>query len=156
VATSRLLKVLLPGNCLWTSLSKSEGLSYDATLEELKTLYHSTANADNAMEEEVPWDSGVPDAIRSFIDNQTAIESLGSMIWYLRQLNIDKDILSQKNFNVYDPLQRGKGLALDGQTLSHIEVLVNSEGTEEGTLLKLLGRCTTPFGEVFHFIYFPP
>ncbi|KAF8761085.1 DNA mismatch repair [Rhizoctonia solani] len=67
--------------------------------------------------------------------------------WYLRQLNIDKDILTQKNFNVYDPLQRGKGLALDGQTLSHIEVLVNSEGTEEGTLLKLLGRCVTPFGK---------
>ncbi|KAG9127694.1 DNA mismatch repair protein msh6 [Ceratobasidium sp. 392] len=63
------------------------------------------------------------------------------------ELNIDKDILMQKNFNVYDPLQRGKGLALDGQTLSHIEVLVNSEGTEEGTLLKLLGRCITPFGK---------
>ncbi|QRW04819.1 DNA mismatch repair protein MutS [Ceratobasidium sp. AG-Ba] len=85
----------------------------------------------------VPWDSGVPPAIQKFLGNEVAIEALGSMIWYLRQLNIDKDILMQKNFNIYDPLQRGKGLALDGQTLSHIEVLVNSEGTEEGTLLKL-------------------
>jgi hypothetical protein len=41
---------------------------------------------------------------------------------YLRQLNIDKDILSMKNFNVYDPLKRGQGLVLDGQTLAHIEV----------------------------------
>lgn len=147
MATTRLLKVLLPGNCLWTPLRTSEGLSYDATLEELKALYPPGASSDDAMDEDVAWDSGVPDAIRSFIDNQTAIESLGSMIWYLRQLNIDKDILTQKNFNVYDPLQRGKALALDGQTLSHIEVLVNSEGSEEGTLLKLLGRCTTPFGE---------
>jgi hypothetical protein len=41
---------------------------------------------------------------------------------YLRQLNIDKDILSMRNFNVYDPMKRGQGLILDGQTLSHIEV----------------------------------
>jgi hypothetical protein len=41
---------------------------------------------------------------------------------YLRQLNIDKDILSMKNFNVYDPMKRGQGLVLDGQTLAHIEV----------------------------------
>lgn len=41
---------------------------------------------------------------------------------YLRTLNIDKDILSMKNFNVYDPMKKGQGLVLDGQTLAHIEV----------------------------------
>ena len=41
---------------------------------------------------------------------------------YLKTLNIDKDILSMKNFNVYDPMKRGEGLVLDGQTLAHIEV----------------------------------
>lgn len=41
---------------------------------------------------------------------------------YLRQLNIDKDLLSMKNFNIYDPMRQGKGLVLDGQTLAHIEV----------------------------------
>ena len=51
-----------------------------------------------------------------------------------------------KNFNVYDPMKRGEGLVLDGQTLAHVEVLLNSEGTDDGTLLKLLGRCTTPSG----------
>lgn len=70
-----------------------------------------------------------------------------------------------KNFNVYDPMKQGEGLVLDGQTLAHIEVciqqlhdamlalmgnefqvLINNEGTEEGTLLKLLSRCVTPFG----------
>ncbi|CAE6424470.1 unnamed protein product [Rhizoctonia solani] len=147
IATTRLLKVLLPSNCLWTPLSRSEGLSFDKTLEELKALYPPESSDNDGMEDDNSWSSGVPEAIRNFIENETAIESLGSMIWYLRQLNIDKDILTQKNFNVYDPLQRGKGLALDGQTLSHIEVLVNSEGTEEGTLLRLLGRCVTPFGK---------
>lgn len=27
-----------------------------------------------------------------------------------------------KNFNVYDPMKKGQGLMLDGQTLAHIEV----------------------------------
>ncbi|KAJ3752036.1 hypothetical protein EV360DRAFT_97567 [Lentinula raphanica] len=67
--------------------------------------------------------------------------------WYLQQLNIDKDIISMKNFNVYDPMRRGEGLVLDGQTLAHIEVLLNNEGTEEGSLLKLLNRCITPCGK---------
>ena len=67
---------------------------------------------------------------------------------YLRQLNIDKDILSMKNFNIYDPMKRGQGLILDGQTLSHVEVLQNNEGTDEGSLLKILGRCVTPFGKI--------
>ncbi|CAE6431730.1 unnamed protein product [Rhizoctonia solani] len=147
VATTRLLKVLLPSNCLWTPLSKSEGLSYDTTLDELKALYPPEPDAEDGMEDDNSWSSGVPEAIRSFIGNEIAIESLGSLIWYLRQLNIDKDILTQKNFNIYDPLQKGRGLALDGQTLSHIEVLLNSDGTEDGTLLKLLGRCVTPFGK---------
>ena len=86
---------------------------------------------------------------------------------YLRTLNIDKDILSMKNFNIYDPMKRGEGLVLDGQTLAHIEVrshrqctknllrtarqvLVNSEGTDDGTLLKLLSRCVTPSGMSYH------
>lgn len=29
-----------------------------------------------------------------------------------------------KNFNVYDPMKRGQGLVLDGQTLAHIEVSI--------------------------------
>ena len=43
-------------------------------------------------------------------------------------------------------MKRGQGLVLDGQSLAHIEVLLNSEGTEEGSLLQLLSRCVTPFG----------
>lgn len=79
-----------------------------------------------------------------------------------------------KNFNIYDPMKRGQGLVLDGQTLAHVEVrincnrslwfiidaignillcfkvLLNNEGTEEGSLLKLLSRCITPFGMKLH------
>lgn len=49
-------------------------------------------------------------------------KQIADLCRYLRHLNIDKDILSMKNFDIYDPMKKGRGLVLDGQTLSHIEV----------------------------------
>ena len=57
------------------------------------------------------------------VRHRGAVEALGSMIWYLRTLNIDREILTMKNFYVYDPMKKGQGLVLDGQTLAHIEVV---------------------------------
>ncbi|KAG5338497.1 hypothetical protein C0989_007269 [Termitomyces sp. Mn162] len=135
--------------CLWTGLRPVEGFTYDETLQELRKMYSEEEDdatmADEDEENVLP--SCVPEPIRAMVASQNAIKALGSMIWYLRQLNIDKDILSMKNFNVYDPMKKGQGLTLDGQTLAHIEVLLNNEATEEGSLLKLLGRCVTPFGK---------
>ncbi|KZT01205.1 DNA mismatch repair protein Msh6 [Laetiporus sulphureus 93-53] len=147
VSTTRLLKAILPGSCLWTSLRESEGLTYEMTLKELKKLYPASDEDDNMEDAGHGLSTAVPEAIREMVSYRGAIEALGSMIWYLNTLNIDKDILSMKNFNVYDPMKRGQGLVLDGQTLAHIEVLLNNEGTEEGSLLKLLSRCITPSGK---------
>lgn len=105
-----------------------EGLNYEKTLEELKKIYPITSENDIPMEEDdtavdiLP--ASVPSPIRDVASEELPMEALGSMIWYLRQLNIDKDILTMKNFNIYDPMKRGKGLTLDGQTLSHLEVLL--------------------------------
>ncbi|RPD75422.1 DNA mismatch repair protein Msh6 [Lentinus tigrinus ALCF2SS1-7] len=147
VSTTRLLKSILPGNCLWTSLREIEGLKFQETIKELKKLYPADDDDDEMADNPYGLSNAVPESIRKMLPYRGAIEALGSMIWYLHTLNIDKDILSMKNFNVYDPMKRGQGLVLDGQTLAHIEVLQNSEGTEEGTLLKLLGRCITPSGK---------
>ncbi|KAL0575514.1 DNA mismatch repair protein msh6 [Marasmius crinis-equi] len=145
VSTTRLLKLVLPAACGWTGLREVEGLDYEATLQELKNRYPSD---EDAMEDDgAVLPCSVPQPIRDIADSKCAVEALGSMIWYLQQLNIDKDILTMKNFNIYDPMKRGEGLVLDGQTLAHIEVLMNNEGTEEGSLLKLLSRCVTPFGK---------
>ncbi|KAH8084332.1 DNA mismatch repair protein Msh6 [Cristinia sonorae] len=147
VSTTRLLKAVLSDDCLWTTLRESEGMSYEKTLKELNKLYPA-GDDDVEMDDNVHGlASNVPEAIRKMAGCKAAVEALGSMIWYLRTLNIDKDILSMKNFNVYDPMKKGEGLVLDGQTLAHIEVLLNNEGTEEGSLLKLLGRCSTPSGK---------
>lgn len=67
-------------------------------------------------------DEAVPASIRDMAGCRPSVEALGAMVWYLRQLNIDKDLLTMKNFNIYDPMKRGRNLVLDGQTLSHVEV----------------------------------
>ncbi|KAG6836841.1 hypothetical protein H0H93_002521 [Arthromyces matolae] len=155
VPTTRLLKSILPAACLWTGLRPVEGLSYDETLHEVKAMYPDDADdegmADEAVGSSLP--RCVPEPIRAMVESHNAIKALGSMIWYLRQLNIDKDILSMKNFNVYDPMKKGQGLTLDGQTLAHIEaklivglnpvrqILLNNEGTEEGKRLFRIWLC---------------
>jgi DNA mismatch repair protein MSH6 len=55
-----------------------------------------------------------------------AVEALGGMLFYLGTLNLDKDLFSQKNFNIYDPIREGKSLVLDGLTLGHMEVSYRS------------------------------
>ncbi|TFK72470.1 DNA mismatch repair protein Msh6 [Pluteus cervinus] len=148
VVTTRLLKAVLPAACLWTGLrEQAEGFNYDGTLKELKSLYPAEHDESDCMNGGDTLPCSVPQPIRDMLDCSPAMLSLGSMIWYLRQLNIDKDILGMRNFNIYDPMKKGQGLVLDGQTLAHIEVILNSEGTEEGSLLKLLNRCITPFGK---------
>lgn len=124
--TISLLKTILPAGCLWTALRPVEGFKYEETLDELKKIYPPGPDDDVEMDEDDPSFSllpqSVPEPIRELAREKLAIEALGSMVWYLRQLNIDKDIMSMKNFNIYDPMKRGMGLTLDGQTLAHLEV----------------------------------
>jgi DNA mismatch repair protein MSH6 len=77
VATTRLLKVILPGTCLWTSLRDVEGFGYDETLSELKTLY--AANGQDTTDDDDY--NGLPTAIRDMIESKNVIEALGSMMW---------------------------------------------------------------------------
>ncbi|KAI6116215.1 hypothetical protein F5141DRAFT_1101863 [Pisolithus sp. B1] len=146
VTTTRLLKAILPSACLWTSLRDVEGYTFEQTIKELNEIFSDGTEDDNVCSDS-ELSSSVPQGIRDMAGCRIAIEALGAMTWYLRQLNIDKDLLTMKNFNVYDPMKTGRNLVLDGQTLAHLEVLQNDEGTDEGTLHKLLSRCITPFGK---------
>ena len=64
---------------------------------------------------------------------------------YLNTLNIDKDILSMKNFNIYDPMRRGQGLVIDGQTLAHIEVQGRTRAT--ANMADFIRRCWSTMRE---------
>ncbi|KAL1412081.1 DNA mismatch repair protein msh6 [Vanrija albida] len=137
VNTTRLLRSILPPSTAWQSFKEAQTGNADDTLASLDTIFDADGTGETVL----------PEAISSMTDKPLAMESLGIMVYYLQTLNLDKDLISQRNFNVYDPIKNGKCLVLDGQTLSHMEVLVNGEGGHEGTLLQLLQRCLTPFGK---------
>ena len=91
MSTTRLLKAVLPDSCLWSSLRDCEGLSYENTIKELKTLYPgSDGEGRDDMDEDDEFyqcnrlglTMAVPEAIRKMISCNNAIEALGSMIWY--------------------------------------------------------------------------
>lgn len=140
VDTLRVLRNVLPSNTSWQQLKdREEFYTAEATIEELAQQFDTEADEPGTK-------PPLPDAIEKMLDEPLAMEALGGMMFYLKSLNLDKQLVSQKNFNVYDPIREGKSLVLDGATLAHMEVLVNNEGGLEGTLLELLQRCQTPFG----------
>ena len=81
MSTTRLLKAILPPQCLWTSLRESEGLTYDKTIKELKALYPPSDDDDDIYDNVHGLSSAVPEAIRSMLMYRGAVEALGSMIW---------------------------------------------------------------------------
>ncbi|ORY88074.1 muts domain V-domain-containing protein [Leucosporidium creatinivorum] len=157
VSTLRLVRSCVGVDCQWTALKGgTEFLRSEDTRGELRKLFKGRKEGGGeeegegeGMEDESEGDEDacVPENIRAMYDKPVAMSALGGMIWYLRQLNLDADLVTTKNFNIYDPLSQGQALILDGQTLAHIEVLQNSQGGQEGTLFQLLSRCVTPFGK---------
>jgi DNA mismatch repair protein MSH6 len=153
-ATLRVLRNTISLECQWTALkSGSEFLTPEDTLVQLRGVFASESRAGGSamampVDDDNDGDACLPEAVRIMVSRQAheVLSALGAMVTYLRQLNLDKDILTCGNYNVYDPLRQGQALVLDGQTLAHIEILQNSMGTDEGTLLRLLSRCVTPFG----------
>jgi DNA mismatch repair protein MSH6 len=143
VATERLLRHVLPTECARQTFKEgTEFWSAEDTLKELGKMYET--------EEDEPGTKPIlPAEINELADQPTAMEALGGMLFYLKSLRLDRDIFTQRNFNVYDPIREGNSLILDGLTLGHMEVLVNNEGGKEGTLLELLENCATPFGQSF-------
>lgn len=76
------------------------------------------------------------------------MSALGALIHYLRILKLERTLLSQQNFDWYNPIHKDGTLILDGQTLINLEIFSNNvNGGPEGTLFSLLNRCVTPFGK---------
>lgn len=116
VMTTRLLRNILPSSTAWQSFKDGkEFYTAEDTLNLLPSIFSNEEGED-----------AVPEAIISLQDNDLAMESLGGMLFYLKSLNLDKDLFSQRNFNIYDPIKEGKNLILDGKTLGHMEVSISS------------------------------
>ncbi|CAK7220593.1 DNA mismatch repair protein msh6 [Sporothrix bragantina] len=89
-----------------------------------------------------------PQKLREVRDKPFLMSAFGALVSYLRGLKLERNLLSQANFEWYNPIHRNGTLILDGQTLINLEIFSNTvNGGPEGTLFNLLNRCITPFGK---------
>ncbi|CAG8445223.1 11757_t:CDS:10 [Ambispora leptoticha] len=153
----RILKSSIP-SLIWNGLAPdNEFWNAETTLYEIRISgYFSNKrknNNDGNNDEEMNDASdesmeSYPLALKEACDKPLMMSALGGLLWYLRSLKLDLELASLGNFHIYDPIRHTTSLILDGQTLLNLEVFENSfDGSEEGTLFKLLNRCITPFGK---------
>lgn len=131
-------------NQIWNNLNPiSEFWDYDTTLEKLiKGSYYEAEDLDDF--------SQYPSTLVQYKDEKKcAFHAFGGLLFYLKSLKLDLSILSLGNIKEYVISKNTTThLILDGVSLSNLEVLNNSfDGTDKGTLFKLINRAITPFGK---------
>lgn len=156
--TMRILKTHLPNADFQGLVPEREYWSAETTLAELRGrnyFSHETRaeqdddDFDGAAAYAAEYDdSHWPEIIQEASKDGLLFSAFGGLIWYLRSLKLERQLLSQRNFARYDPLRRTGTLMLDSQTLLNLDVLQNSfDGSEAGTLFGTLCRCETAFGK---------
>lgn len=98
-------------------------------------------------------------------DCELAVNALGGIIWCLKKCLIDSEILTMKNFEIYQPvdnqielagrsepvkkaLAKQKYMILDSISLVNLEVFENNyDQTQSGTLFEKIDFCYTQFGK---------
>ncbi|CAF3104902.1 unnamed protein product [Rotaria sp. Silwood2] len=89
---------------------------------------------------------------------QLSMRALGGIIWYLQHCLVDKELLSMRKFSIFQPPDENielkeastfkqQNMILDAATLYNLEILSNSRGGKEGSLLYTCDRCSTHFGK---------
>lgn len=91
-----------------------------------------------------------PQDLAAGLESDLAASAIGGLLFHLRSLKLDEQLLSLGQFHNYDATAASFGatLILDGQTLQNLEVFANSwDGGSAGTLYQLVNKCVTPFGK---------
>lgn len=141
--STKMLKNSLPSGALWNWLHPDkEFWDEDRTESELRIANYFSEG--DGMGETSSWPEALQKAKES---SPLALSAYGGLVFYLRYLKIDTEIVTMGNVQIYDPLKKAGRMILDGKTLTNLEVFENSwdKGTE-GTLFRLLWRGVTPFG----------
>lgn len=140
--TTKILKFNNP-NQIWNTLSSDEFWDYDTAVENLvKSKYYEAVDLDDF--------TNYPEILVSFKDeHQVTFNAFGGLFYYLKLLKLDQSIMTLKNFKKYDINKASTShLILDGITLNNLEILNNNyDGSDKGTLLKLVNKAITPFGK---------
>nr|WCZ58340.1 DNA mismatch repair protein MSH6 [Paratrimastix eleionoma] len=87
------------------------------------------------------------ESLKQIESDNLALGALGACLTYLEELNLVNEVATLKRFQVLDVMGGSKFLHLDGHTLTNLEILQNTEGTTEGTLLKFLDRTRSAGGK---------
>ena len=150
--TMRLLKTHLPSADFQGLQPEREFWSGEKTLSELrgrKYLSRIQPEDDDDFDAEAGEDQDEewPDAVKDAARDPLLMSTFGGLIWYLRSLKLERQLLSLRNFAAYDPLRRSGTLVLDSQTLINLDVLHGADGSEKGSLFEVLNRCATPMGK---------
>lgn len=129
---------------IWNNLTPLiEFWDYDTTIEELvKSRYYKATDLDDY--------TNFPKVLLDCKDkHQVAFNAFGGLLFYLKSLKLDKNIMTLGNIRQYEiHKSQTKHLVLDGTSLCNLEILNNSfDGGDKGTLFKLLNRAYTPFGK---------
>ena len=98
-------------------------------------------------------------------EGELAISALGALVWYLSKGFLDQQLLSQRKFSDYKPVDMisgrenagsegdaaapsGKYMVLDGVTVKNLELVANtSTGGREGTLVARVDSCNSAMGK---------
>lgn len=143
--STRMLKNCLPSGALWNWLHPDkEFWDEDRTESELLIANYFSSNKDGNRGELSSW----PEALQKTKESgPLALSAYGALVFYLRYLKIDTEIVTMGNVSIYDPLKKAGRMILDGKTLINLEVFENSwDKGVEGTVFRLLWRGVTPFG----------
>ncbi|CCH43094.1 DNA mismatch repair protein [Wickerhamomyces ciferrii] len=140
----RILKFNSQNNAIFNYIkSESEFYDFDTTFETLtRGKYFPAESLDDL--------SNWPKTLKEFYETQKFVgfSAFGGLLWYLQSLKLDESLVSIGNISPYTTIKPSTNLVLDGQTLQNLEIFANSfDGTEKGTLFKLINRATTPFGK---------
>nr|XP_022900437.1 probable DNA mismatch repair protein Msh6 [Onthophagus taurus] len=129
-----------------TLKSQSQFYSGSTTLEKLHFgSYFKSGDGD------FHW----PNTLKGLISNgapkpeyELCLKALGGCLWYLKDSQIDAQLLSIGKFNMYEPLigsgvvNQQEYMVLDSVTIDNLKLL-GGKGTLQGTL----DLCSTPFGK---------
>lgn len=138
-ATTKCIKLILPADTMYNWIKpETEFWDEERTLLEMREARYF------GNVEEAEW----PKAVQIMLNSAWSTSAFGALLWYLRNLKLDRDLCSLANFSKYDPLQARSSLVLDGQSLVNLELFNNTEdGTSKGSLFALINHCNSPFGK---------
>lgn len=151
-----------------------EAINHDKEMYSASTLLRMLTESDYFKEkEEFEW----PDQFKTVLSDhdslgltakseyELAVNAMGGIVWCLKKCLIDHEILSMKNFEIYNPVEnlitcetkkkdlektfcKQKYMVLDSISLANLEIFENNfDQTQTATLYEKLDFCSTLFGK---------